>query len=649
MSSTNKTTYYELPQFVDDDIFNPLVDDNDAYQKIDTALHNIADAEADDASEIVGVKSRVTTAEGKIEALETQNGVEVLTTTAQTLSGAVNELDSGVSSLDGKLDVIEDDINNVNTGLKVKVSALETQNGSEVLTTTAQTLSGAVNELDGDVADIKAQNGNEVLTTTAQTLSGAINELKDDIAYVTPEMFGAVGDGVADDTQALADAIEYGNSHNLPVKIKKVKITDAIRFRGDISGGEIIMADDAHIYVSSDGIQNNCIHNIYFNVKNFEGIVLEVKSDHTNIYGCEFIGSDNDTVYPPPNVIAIYLTPYISDTEPYYIFTNKGLWGIHIDKNFFRGVNTCIRMYLPNDNGAWISDVEVTNNSGLWHYKSIDIECDNDSIVNCDGIALYNNAFSDNYTSDIIRYGLKIKNANGHVVSRTNQFFSDGDDTNYYGYFYENAKATSKNQGAIGGQYYSLLHSQYGGLITDTGTDGKSNFVEGLTVKNSNFSNMPDIYGIAKNILINASFINKPAIVAYSNNHLVYTEDGTHHNVQVVINLPEVIQKTTDHLFYMIITDFSTATASTRPEIISVNNTVRNFEELSWPGTIRDGYACGGMIKWDTPILTENVTLRFEGFSAGTYTVKRIIIFNDMVIGLDKFTKNFLDFSMFDY
>ena len=156
MSSTNKTTHYELPQFVENDIFNPLVDDNDAYEKIDTALYNIADAEADDAAEIVGIKGRLDTAEGKVDALETQNGTEVLTTVAQTLSGAVNELKSGEDSLDGRLDVVEDAINNATTGLSVKVAALETQNGSETLDTTAQTLSGAVNELkeEADATDL---------------------------------------------------------------------------------------------------------------------------------------------------------------------------------------------------------------------------------------------------------------------------------------------------------------------------------------------------------------------------------------------------------------------------------------------------------------------------------------------------------------
>ena len=184
MSSTNKTTYYDLPQFVDSDLFNPLVDDNDAYDKIDTALHNIAEAEAGDAREIVGVKGRVTTAEGKIEALETQNGVEALVTTAQTLSGAVNELDGDVVSLDGRLDIVEDDINNANTGLKAKVDSLGTR------MTTAE----------GDIDALEAQNGNETLTTKAQTLSGAVNELHGDIVYVTPQMYGAKADGVTDDT-----------------------------------------------------------------------------------------------------------------------------------------------------------------------------------------------------------------------------------------------------------------------------------------------------------------------------------------------------------------------------------------------------------------------------------------------------------------
>lgn len=125
MSSTNKTTHYELPQYVENDIFNPLVDDNDAYQKIDTALYQIANAEAETAGEIVSLKNRVTGTESDIDALEAQNGSAVLTTVAQTLSEAVNELNAGEQAIDARVDIVEDAINNPSTGLAVKMASAE--------------------------------------------------------------------------------------------------------------------------------------------------------------------------------------------------------------------------------------------------------------------------------------------------------------------------------------------------------------------------------------------------------------------------------------------------------------------------------------------------------------------------------------------
>lgn len=180
MAHTNETVNYHLSQFVGTDIPNPLVDYNGDMSKIDTAIKNVADSAVSEG--------------GRITALETQNGNEVLTTTAQTLSGAVNEIDSEVGGIDTRLTTAEGKIvtdegtlstavSNIST-LAGKVSNLETKVGTAVLTTTASDCSGAINELDaedgvlaGKITALETQNGNAVLITTAQTLSGAINEL----------------------------------------------------------------------------------------------------------------------------------------------------------------------------------------------------------------------------------------------------------------------------------------------------------------------------------------------------------------------------------------------------------------------------------------------------------------------------------------
>ena len=188
MAYSNTTPNYDLPQYVGTDIPNPLTDFNGAMSTIDSTMKNIADG--------------VGASDADIADLKVQNGDSQLTTTAQTLSGAVNELDAdinGSNGIDSRLTTVETNqtadestlstaVANLST-VTGKVSALETQNGNAVLTTTAQTLSGAVNELDDDinnastglakkVGDLEAQNGNTPLTTTAQTLSGAVNEFK---------------------------------------------------------------------------------------------------------------------------------------------------------------------------------------------------------------------------------------------------------------------------------------------------------------------------------------------------------------------------------------------------------------------------------------------------------------------------------------
>jgi len=129
MSSTNKTTYYELSQYVGTDIINPLTDFNGDNEKIDTALHNIAEAAGTSAADITALAGRVTTEEGKVSALETQNGSDVLVTTAQTLSGAINELKSVNDTQSSTLSAHTSSIDNLAsrmTSAETDISAVET-------------------------------------------------------------------------------------------------------------------------------------------------------------------------------------------------------------------------------------------------------------------------------------------------------------------------------------------------------------------------------------------------------------------------------------------------------------------------------------------------------------------------------------------
>jgi len=66
-------------------------------------------------------------------------------------------------------------------GSQADIDALKQIVGNTPLTTTAQNLTDAVNELDGDIGSINTEIGSTALPTTAQTLTGAIAEIHTDI------------------------------------------------------------------------------------------------------------------------------------------------------------------------------------------------------------------------------------------------------------------------------------------------------------------------------------------------------------------------------------------------------------------------------------------------------------------------------------
>ena len=145
MSSTNKTTNYELSQFIGSDKPAWLVDYNGDMSKIDAQMKVNADAASSAASQASSASSAASSAADGVSALNTQiNGASGLAADLVTAQGNINTINSLI--------------------------------GSGEPTTTNKTLIGAINELD-------AKDGalSDLTTTVKTSLVAAINEVVSEI------------------------------------------------------------------------------------------------------------------------------------------------------------------------------------------------------------------------------------------------------------------------------------------------------------------------------------------------------------------------------------------------------------------------------------------------------------------------------------
>ena len=136
MSSTNKTTNYELSQFIGTDKPAWLSDYNSDMSKIDTAVHTVA--------------STATGADGKADANTANIGtLSNLTTTAKTsLVAAINEVDSNADTAQGTATTAGTTANEakgIAQGVATYLSI--TQHGQITPSVTNGTASGTMNQL----------------------------------------------------------------------------------------------------------------------------------------------------------------------------------------------------------------------------------------------------------------------------------------------------------------------------------------------------------------------------------------------------------------------------------------------------------------------------------------------------------------------
>ena len=75
---------------------------------------------------------------------------------------------------------------------------------------------------------INARGGKETLGKRLDEFGSQLDTIKTSVTFITPEMFGAIGDGENDDTEKVKDALDYALNNNLPFVGNKIYKTTSI-------------------------------------------------------------------------------------------------------------------------------------------------------------------------------------------------------------------------------------------------------------------------------------------------------------------------------------------------------------------------------------------------------------------------------------
>ena len=167
-------------------------------------------------------------------------------------------------------------------------SALIDKIGSATLQTTAQDLSGAVNEHEGDISDINTKVGSATLTTTAPDLSGAINEHEGDITSLNNSLTQLAKIYTSSWTEGTYTASGAKMSNNLVLPKGKYEVT--IKTPVNSQTGSYL-----YVYNST----NSAIIDISYapcNTYSINQFVLDCAVD-TTIYICLASNSSNTISY----------------------------------------------------------------------------------------------------------------------------------------------------------------------------------------------------------------------------------------------------------------------------------------------------------------------------------------------------------------
>lgn len=162
MSSTNKTTNYNLSQFVGTDVPSYLGDYNSDMSKIDKAIGDVANSQGSVEQSVVGLTADV-------QGLSTQ--VSGVSTSVQQLQTSVAQIDSGYKQADTALSQrITTNANNIQTNTTA-IESINTTIGTEDISEIGDgTIKGAIGNINNNLHSFITQHSFDEFSTISNSV-----------------------------------------------------------------------------------------------------------------------------------------------------------------------------------------------------------------------------------------------------------------------------------------------------------------------------------------------------------------------------------------------------------------------------------------------------------------------------------------------